>query len=67
MQSLNRKDETSNKETGATDAMITLKLSVFTAQSRIIRSPMGILSLSNFKLYNSDTLLKDLNITGSSK
>ena len=46
--------------------MIVLKVSVFTAHSRIIRSPIGILSLSNFKLYNSGSCLGDLNLSNPS-
>lgn len=51
---------------GPNDPMIALKISVFTTNSRIIRNPMGILSLSNFQLYNSAACLGDLNLTNLS-
>ena len=66
MQSLSRKAASGKKEQGPTDAMIVLRVSAFTAHSRIIRSPIGILSLSNFKLYNSDSCLGDLNLSSPS-
>ena len=66
MQSLGRKAAGGQKEQGPADAMILLRVSAFTAHSRIIRSPIGILSLSNFKLYNSVNCLGDLNLSSPS-
>ena len=66
MEALSRKAGTSKKNFSPTDAMVLLKVSIFTAHSRIIKSPIGILSLSNFKLYNSNACLGDINFLNPS-